>query len=149
MNAAGLDLVKEYEGCKLTAYLCPADVATIGYGHTGPDVERADVGRMTISQDMADKMLLSDLAVVEDRVRRLVHAPVTGNELAALTSFAYNLGVGNLQSSTLLRLLNSGAPKAVVASEFPKWCRAGGKVLAGLVARRAAERDLFLRPDEV
>ena len=148
MNDAGIKLVKDFEGCKLTAYLCPAGVPTIGYGHTGPDVSASDVGQLTITQEQADQMLLEDLYVVEARLKRNLLIEPNANELGAMVSLAYNIGMGNLKSSTLLRLWNAGADKAQVAGEFPRWNKAGGRVLPGLIARRAAERDLFLTPVE-
>lgn len=139
MNAAGLTLVKRWEGCRLTAYRCPAGVLTIGYGHTR-DVHEGQ----TITQHQADVILESDLEIYESTVRRL--APnATENQTAALTSFAYNLGTAALERSTLLkRFLAGDLPGA--AAEFGKWTFAAGKQLPGLVSRRAAERELFITP---
>jgi lysozyme len=146
MNDAGLELVKRFEGCKLTAYACPANVPTIGYGHTGPDVTREDIGVKTITQEQADNLLLEDLHLFEMRVKRLLQREVTSNQLAALVSFAYNVGTMNLRTSTLLKLFNAG-DFAGAAEQFPRWNKAAGKVLPGLIARRAAERALFLKED--
>lgn len=137
MNAAGIALVKRWEGCKLTAYKCPAGVLTIGYGHV-QDVREGQ----TITQHQAEVILESDLEIYESTVRRL--APnATENETAALTSFAFNLGTAALERSTLLRKFLAG-DKAGAADEFGKWVFAAGKRLPGLVSRRAAERELFL-----
>lgn len=133
----GKDLIKEFEGCKLKAYLCPAGVPTIGYGHT----YGVKMGR-TITQKDADTLLDVDYADFERKVLALLKVKVTDNQLGALVSFAYNLGVGALQKSTLLKLLNGGDPKSA-ANEFLKWNKAGGKVLPGLVRRREAEKKLF------
>jgi lysozyme len=146
MNDAGVALVKAFEGCKLTAYACPANVPTIGYGHTGPDVARTEIGVKTITQEDADILLAEDLAIVEMRVRRLLLLEPTSNQLAALVSFAYNCGTHNLRESTLLRLFNTGDIQGA-ADQFPRWNKAGGKVIPGLIARRDAERRLFLTED--
>lgn len=98
---------------------------------------------MSISNEQAERMLLNDVQRFEPEIERLVTAPLNQNQWDALISFAYNLGAANLESSTLRRLLNAG-DYAGAAEQFPRWNNAGGKVLPGLVRRRAAERDLFL-----
>ena len=133
----GKDLIKQFEGCKLKAYLCPAGVPTIGYGHT----VGVSLGR-EITQKQADTLLDIDYAQFLRDVEALLKVPVNENQLGALTSFAFNLGVGALKKSTLLKLLNGGDPSSA-AKEFDKWTKAGGVVLPGLVKRRAAERALF------
>lgn len=135
----GIKLVKSFEGLKLVAYKCPAGIWTIGYGHTGPDVTPGQV----ITQAQADALLARDLERFEAGVARLVKVPMTQNQLDALVCFSYNLGLGALQGSTLLRLLNAG-DYAGAAAQFPRWDKAGGKVLPGLTRRRAAEQALFL-----
>lgn len=146
MNDAGIKLVKDFEGCKLTVYACPAGVPTVGYGHTGPDVTATEIGVRTITQEEADILLGEDLAITEVRVRKLLHREPTSNQLAALVSFAYNVGTHNLRESTLLSLFNAGNIEGA-AEQFPRWNKASGRVLPGLVARRAAERALFLKED--
>lgn len=146
MNNAGISLVKSFEGCKLTAYACPSNVPTIGYGHTGPDVVRTEIGVRTITQEEADLLLADDLAVFEARVRKLLHREPTSNQLSALVSFAFNVGTHNLRESTLLKLFNAG-DIAGAAEQFPRWNKASGRVLPGLIARRDAERRLFLTED--
>lgn len=137
INKAGVDLVKRFEGCRLSAYLCPASRWTLGFGHTR-DVREGQ----TITQHQADVILESDLEIYESTVRRL--APnATENQTAALTSFAFNLGTAALERSTLLKKFLAG-DTAGAADEFGKWVFAGGKRLPGLVSRRSAERDLFL-----
>lgn len=138
-NAAGIALIKSFEGCKLTAYLCPANVWTIGYGHTGPDVKRG----LTITQDQADALLRADLRKFETGVARMTTG-ATDNQFAALVSLAYNVGLGALKSSTLLRIHNAG-DAAGAKAQFSRWNKAGGRVLAGLTRRRAAEADLYGR----
>ncbi|WP_019099941.1 lysozyme [Chromobacterium haemolyticum] len=136
---AGIALVKSFEGLKLIAYKCPAGVWTIGYGHTGPDVTPGQV----ITQAQADALLARDLERFEAGVARLVKVPMTQNQFDALVCFSYNLGLGALQGSTLLRLLNAG-DYAGAAAQFPRWNKAGGKELPGLTRRRSAEHALFL-----
>ena len=143
---SAIDLIKNFEGCRLSAYFCPAHVPTIGYGHTS-DVTDDDVANgLTITQDQADQFLADDLAHFADGVDRLIQFDATQNERGSLISFAYNLGLGSLQKSTLLRLANSD-DLAGAADQFLAWCHADGRVMAGLVRRRAAERALFLTPD--
>jgi lysozyme len=99
---------------------------------------------MTITQDQADQMVQTRYEEFQGKVQALLKVSVTQNQLGALTSFAYNLGVGSLAGSTLLRLLNQGQPASVVAQQFARWNMAGGKPVAGLTTRRAAEAQLFL-----
>lgn len=141
MNPA-IPLIKEFEGCKLKAYLCPANVWTIGYGHTD-GVKEGD----EITQQEADRLLASDVDLFTAGVQRLVTSDINRNQLGALVSFAYNLGLGNLRHSTLLKLVNAG-DFVGAANQFPRWNKAGGKVLAGLTRRREAERQLFLKEED-
>jgi len=141
INKAGLQLIKDFEGLKLTAYKCPAGVWTIGYGSTGPHVRPG----MTITPREASELLTADLLRFERAVTRLVKMPLNDNQFAALVSFAFNVGEAALEKSTLLKHLNAGRI-AMAAQEFLRWNKAGGKVLAGLVRRREAERLLFNTP---
>ena len=134
-----LPLVKRFEGLQLHAYLCPAGVLTIGYGHTGPDVHPGVVW----TQHQADEALRRELAGFGERVDALVIVPLQAHELAALASLAYNIGIGNFRSSTLLRKLNAG-DRVGCAYQFLRWNRAAGRILRGLTIRRAAERALFV-----
>lgn len=134
---AGIQLIKKYEGCCLDAYLCPAKVPTIGYGHT----EGVKLG-MRITQEQADSLLKGDLVSREAAVRRLVRVPVTQGQFDALVSFVYNIGTGAFEKSTLLKKLNAGDTRGASA-QFAVWNKAGGKELPGLTKRRAAERALF------
>ncbi|MDD1497600.1 lysozyme [Agrobacterium sp. CNPSo 3708] len=144
LNKASIDLIKSFEGLKLTAYLCPANVPTIGYGTT-KGLTRADVGKKTITEAEATRLLLEDVARFEKAVDKLVKVKLTENQRGALVSFTYNLGEGNFGSSTLLKKVNAGDFKAAQA-EFARWDKAGGRVLAGLTRRRAAETKLFATP---
>lgn len=146
-NAAGVALIKEFEGFVPRWYLDPVGVWTIGYGHTDAagSPKRATSPNLVLTEAEATAILQRDLVQYEDAVKRAVRVPINENQFAALVSFTYNLGAGSLGRSTLLRKLNDG-DYAGAADEFPRWNKAGGRVLNGLVRRRAAERDLFLRP---
>lgn len=139
ISQKGIDLIKQFEGCRLTVYRCPAGVLTIGYGHTGADVKEGQ----TITQEQAEKFLRSDLVVHCNNVSGLVKVPLNQNQFDALVSFEYNIGYGNFKSSTLLRLLNQGDYKGA-AEQFKRWRYANGKVLSGLITRRQKEKDLFV-----
>ena len=139
IGQAGLALVKQYEGCRLVAYRCAAGVWTIGYGHT------AGVhSGMTITQAQADAYLQQDIAKFEGYVNNPAYVPITANlnqnQFDALVSFAFNLGAGNL------RKLCKGRTAAQIAQAMTQYCKANGKVLAGLRRRRAAEQALFNKP---
>jgi len=139
MSQEGIDaLLKKFEGCKLKAYRCPANVCTIGYGHTSAAGAPAVADGMTITQKQADDILRRDLVKYETAVFNMVKQPLTQHQFDVLVDFAYNAGVGNLQSSTLLKKVNAAQFDAVPA-ELMKWTKGGGKVLAGLVKRRQAE----------
>ena len=140
MNQQSINFIKKYEGCKLSAYRCPANVWTIGYGHT----KKVRAGQK-ITQAQAEKLLQEDLAVFEQGVNDLSTVELTENQCAALVSFAYNLGLAALKKSTLLKKLNA-ADFSGAADEFLKWDNVNGKPLKGLTARRGAERTLFLTP---
>lgn len=139
ISQKGLNLIKEFEGLELRAYKDSVGVVTIGYGSTGPHVSMG----MTITADQAEALLKNDVNRFEKGVMDLVTAPITQNQFDALVSFSFNLGLGNLKASTLLRKLNS-LDYVGAANEFPRWNKAGGKVLAGLTRRREAEKKLFL-----
>lgn len=137
INREGLELIKSFEGCKLTSYRCSANVLTIGYGSTGPHVKPG----MTITQAQADELLRSDLRRFEDYVAKA--APnATGNQFAAMVSLAFNIGEGALGRSTVLRKHLAG-DHAGAAAAFGMWNKAGGRVLPGLTRRRNAEAALY------
>ncbi len=138
ISQRGVDLVKGFEGLRLKAYYCAAGVRTIGYGSTGPHVTEG----LVISEAEAEALLRKDLARFEAAVNRLA-APCTQGQFDALTSFAFNCGVGALEKSTLLKRHKGGAFEAAGA-EFVKWNKGGGRVLPGLTRRRAQERALYL-----
>jgi lysozyme len=133
----GLDLIKRFEGPELSAYRCPAGVWTIGYGHTGPLVREG----LVISPAEAEEMLRSDLLRFEEGVAKSA-GTCTQGQFDALVSFAFNLGLGALRSSTLLKKHKAGEHR-LAAREFGRWIHAGGRKLPGLVKRRAAEAALY------
>lgn len=136
---AAVKLVEEFEGLRLTSYQCPAGIWTCGYGHTGIGVHPD----MAITEEVADEWLRRDLEKAASAVEHMVKVPINDNQKSALISFVFNLGQGSFAGSTLLRLLNDGDYDGA-AGQFPRWNKAGGQVLPGLVKRRAAEQSLFL-----
>ena len=143
INKAGKDLIKKFEGCKLKAYKCPANVWTIGFGNTfyedGTKVKEGDV----ITQERADELfdiIISDFVRMTDA---LVKSDVTENNFSALVSFTFNVGTGNLKKSTLLKKVNANPKDPSIKAEFMKWTRANNVVLKGLVRRREAEAKLY------
>lgn len=139
-NEAGVSLIREFEGCRLESYKDIVGVETIAYGHTGADVTPG----LKITQERADELLKQDLNKFEDGVSALVKVPLTDNQFAALVSFSYNLGLGALKTSFLLKCLSVKNYEGA-ATQFEKWCHAGGVIVPGLLRRRHAERDLFLK----
>lgn len=142
INAAGLQLIKQWEGMKLKAYRDVAGVLTIGYGSTGAHVKPG----MIITEPQAEALLMKDLERFEERVDRLVKVPLTENQFAALVSFDFNTGA--LHKSTLLKKLNARQYDAVPL-ELMKWVNARGKRVQGLVNRRSAEAGLWAKGDFV
>jgi GH24 family phage-related lysozyme (muramidase) len=134
-------IIKEFEGCKLEAYKDIVGIWTIGWGAIGSDIVEGTVW----TQEQADKRLETDIAVRERGVDTMVTVSLNENQMAALVSFAFNLGLQALRGSTLMKKLNAGLYKEA-AAEFDRWINAGGKPSNGLIRRRAAERKLFETP---
>jgi lysozyme len=134
----GIALIKEFEGCKLKAYKCPAGKWTIGFGATG----QAIVEGLVWSQEQADAALLKHIAEFEQAVSDQITVPLTQGQFDALVSFTYNLGARRLRNSTLRRLLNKGDYSGA-AKQFALWISKGTPYEAGLRRRREAERQLF------
>ena len=137
ISSNGIELIKIFEGLELEAYKCAAGVWTIGYGH----IKGVHEG-MNITEDTANKMLMEELVEYENYIDQAVTVPLAQCQYDAMVSWVYNLGNGNLTSSTLLKVLNSGDYDGVPA-QMMRWNKAGGKVLEGLTRRRQAEADLF------
>lgn len=138
ISKAGLELIKKYEGCQLKAYKCPAGIPTIGFGH----IRGVKMG-MTITQEIADKLLQEDIAPTEKALNAL-KINFRQGQFDALVSFIFNLGIGNFNSSTLKKKIIAGAKDEDIAAEFAKWNKAAGKVLAGLTKRREEEAKLWM-----
>lgn len=140
-SANGIRVIQYFESCHLDAYPDPAtggDPWTIGWGHTGPEVKPG----LHWHQSQADAALAKDLERFEAGVTAACKIPPTQGQFDALVSFSFNVGLGNLQKSTLLKKFNASDTKAA-CSEFVKWNKAAGKVMRGLTRRRAAEAALF------
>lgn len=138
-SKTGLALIAAHEGLKLKAYLCPAGVPTIGYGHT-KGVRMGD----TITPDQADKFLREDSADAEKAVNAQ-NLKINQNQYDALVSFTFNVGVGNFGKSTLLKKVKANADDPAIRNEFARWNKGGGKVLPGLTRRRKEEADLYFK----
>lgn len=147
ISKAGLNLIKEFEGVRLESYKCPADVWTVGIGHTDAAGPPKVTPGMKITLQEAYDILNRDLDQYEAAVTNSVKVPLTQNQFDALVSFTYNVGIGAFQKSTLLKKLNAGQYDAV-PGELMKWTKAGGKELPGLVRRRRAEAALWRDVDE-
>ena len=143
-SQSGINLIKVFEGKRLNAYDDGVGVWTIGFGTikhpNGVHVKKGD----TCTDSQAESYLKNDLVKFENAINKLVKVPLNQNQFDALSSFTYNLGETNLSSSPLLKKLNA-KDYTGASNEFLKWNRAGGKVLNGLVRRREAERNLFLK----
>ncbi len=138
-------IIAQFEGLRLKAYQDTAGVWTIGYGTTkNPDTGQKIKEGDTITKAKALDWLKKDTAAFKAGVEKLVKVPVNDNQLAALTSLAYNIGLTAFSRSTLLRYLNSNVAKEQVAAQFLRWNRSGGQIVRGLTIRRKLESDLFL-----
>ena len=133
-----IEKIKEFEGLRLEAYRDVAGVLTIGYGHTGSNISEDD----RISEYWARELLRKDLGSTAAAVRRL-HVARTQGQFDALISFAFNLGIGRLNRSTLLKVIRNGGSKAAITHEFKRWVYADGKKLKGLELRREWETKRF------
>jgi len=135
----GVELIKRHEGLRLIPYRCPANVLTVGYGHTGSGVRNG-----AITEAEAERLLRGDLSTAE----RAVNAGCPGvnqNQFDALVSFVFNLGTGAFNDSTLLKKIKANPNDATISGEFSKWVNAGGKRLEGLVRRRKDEAGLYFK----
>jgi lysozyme len=145
VNEEGYALIKKFEGCRLKAYKCPANVWTIGFGNTfyenGDRVKEGDV----ITQQRADelaKFIIDQFAV---SITPFILKPLNENQFSACVSLAYNIGTGGFKRSSVFKKLNVNPNDVTIADSFRLWNKGGGKVLAGLVKRREAEIQLYLK----
>lgn len=138
-------IIAQFEGLRLRAYQDTGNIWTIGYGttinpETGLPIKRGDV----ITKDQALAWLRINIAGLERQIKKLVKVPITANQLTALTSLAYNIGIGAFSRSTLLRLVNNRADKNLIAAQFIRWNKVKGQEVPGLTRRRQLEAELFL-----
>ncbi len=148
ISKEGIDLIIKSEGCELNAYVDPgtgAEPITIGYGSTlyedGTKVKLGD----QITKERAYQLFVNTLKPFVEKVNKMVTSKISQHQFDALTSFCYNLGPQNLKTSTLLKKVNTNPLDASIAAEFKKWNKANGKVLEGLVKRRASESELYFK----
>jgi lysozyme len=145
VNAEGYALIKKFEGCRLKAYLCPANVWTIGYGNTfyenGMKVKEGDVITQQRAEELA-KFIIDQFAVT---IEPFILKPLTDNQFSACVSLAYNIGTSGFKRSSVFKKLNINPNDPTIADSFKLWNKGGGKVLAGLVKRREAEIQLYFK----
>ena len=137
-SVRGIEFIKEREGFRAEAYLCPSGVPTIGYGHTAGVVEG-----QTCTEAQAEEWLREDLAGAERAVTECAGEGLSQRRFDALVSFTFNVGAAALRRSTLLRKVKADPSDPSIRDEFGRWVYSGGRVLPGLVARRRAEADLY------
>ena len=144
LNKAGYDLIKQFEGCRLTAYQDSVGIWTIGYGNIYYENQAKVKQGDKVSQDRAEQIF----SYYADKFARNVDAIITNknitqNQFNAVVSLAYNIGLANFQKSTLLKKLNTDNNDKTIKDEFLKWINAGGKPLAGLKTRRQKEAEIY------
>jgi lysozyme len=145
-KVSAFNIIKKFEGLELSSYPDTGGIWTIGFGSTiNKDTGQAIKQGDKIDLATAERWLKQDIAEREKKIKALVKVPINDNQLAAITSLAYNIGTGAFGSSTLLRLLNSGTDKKLVADQFLRWNKVQGKEVKGLTNRRILERELFLK----
>jgi len=134
-----LPIIKAYEGCELTSYKCPAGIWTVGWGQTGKDIKEG----VKWTQEMADAALEKSVSSFAEGVLKLIKVRLRPEQVAALVSFAYNVGLNDLKKSTLLKVINEGKSVDIIIPQFLVWNKAAGKPLLGLLYRRASEALMF------
>ena len=143
VNQEGLDIIKHFEGYSSTVYADPIGIPTIGFGSIwDKEGNRLTMDHEPITEQEGEFLLVRELKHVESAIARLIRVELTENQFSAIASLTFNIGSGRLKSSTLRAKINRGDYSGASA-EFPKWRRAGGRILKGLVRRRKAERELF------
>lgn len=145
ISQKGINLIKKYEGFYSKPYLCPAGVPTIGYGTTfnRKTGKRVSLSDKPITEREAEELLRLDLDFFEKGVDRYTRDDISQHQFDALVSFAYNVGLGNLQRSTLLRKINNNPKEKGIVYQFTRWNRANGRILRGLTKRRQDEANLY------
>ena len=143
-SSKGIELIKSFEGFYAKPYLCPANVATIGYGTTVyPNGVKVKLSDVSITKETATSYLMDNLTTYEKSVDAFCRDDISQNQFDALVSFCYNVGSTALKSSTLLKKVNANPNDPEIKFEFLKWNRGGGRVLKGLTRRREAEVQLY------
>ena len=144
LSQKGLELIKSFEGLSLKPYVCAGGINTIGYGNTyytnGKKVTLQD---KPITKEQAEELIKHSLSTYEKAVDSFCRDDISQSQFDALVSFAYNLGTGALQKSTLIKKVNANPKDVTIADEFLRWNKANGKVIAGLTRRRQAEANLY------
>ncbi|RIA94291.1 Glycoside Hydrolase Family 24 protein [Glomus cerebriforme] len=143
INSEGINLIKEFEGFRSNFYNDSVGKKTIGYGHNC-EANGEDGINPPITQEEGEELLMKDIAMFERAVDKETSGLVNSNQFSALVSFTFNLGQGNFRKSTLLKKIKEGDINGA-SDEFEKWVFSGGKKSSGLVRRREAERQLFLK----
>lgn len=144
LSQKGLDLIKQFEGLSLTPYVCAGGINTIGYGSTYyPNGQKIKLTDPAITPIVAEAFLKHSLSTYEKAVDSFCRDDISQSQFDALVSFAYNLGTGALQKSTLIKKVNANPKDVTIADEFLKWNKANGRVLVGLTKRRQAEANLY------
>lgn len=138
MNA--IELIAKYEGCNLKAYKCPAGIWTIGYGHTGDNVKEGVI----ISKGEADILLEKEVAKIRDQINCLLKVPLKENQIEALISLTYNVGMGAFKRSKLLKRINNSEDLELISKEWIEFNKVNGKTVKGLLKRRTEEILIFL-----
>lgn len=146
IGTTGIELIKSFEGFSAKPYKCPAGIWTIGYGATYyPNGNKVKPTDTPITKEFATELLKIMLVTYEKAVDSFCIDTINQNQFDALVSFCYNVGQGNLKSSTLLKKVNKNPDDSTIDDEFMKWTKAGGKTLPGLVRRRVAEAELYFK----
>lgn len=144
LSQKGLDLIKQFEGLSLTPYVCAGGINTIGFGSTYyPNGKKVTLKDPKITPQQAEEILKNTLSTYEKAVDSFCRDDISQPQFDALVSFAYNVGTGALQKSTLIKKVNANPKDVTIADEFLKWNKANGTVLKGLTKRRQAETDLY------
>lgn len=149
LDQAGIEFIARWEGLKLKAYQCSAGVWTIGIGSTRfPDGVPVKMGDTLASEDEAYDLFRDTVNKYENAVNKLVTIALDQNQFNALVSFTYNVGIGALQSSTLLKRINDKASSEEIKTQWRRWNKAGGQIVKGLSNRREAELELYFRGND-
>jgi len=144
LSQKGVDLIKQFEGLSLVPYICAGGINTIGSASTyNPNGKKVTLNDSKLTPQQAEELLKNTLSTYEKAVDSFCRDDISQPQFDALVSFAYNVGTGNLQKSTLIKKVNANPKDVTIADEFLKWNKSAGRVLAGLTRRRQAEANLY------